>query len=38
MNSITSEARFRQRVIKYAEKNGVTAASIRHRRSRQTIY
>ena len=38
MNSITSEARFRRRVIKYAEKNGVTAASIRHRRSRQTIY
>lgn len=38
MNSITSEARFRQRVIRYAEKYGVTAASIRHRRSRQAIY
>lgn len=38
MNSITSEARFRQRVIRYAEKHGVTAAGIRHRRSRQAIY
>ena len=38
MNSITSEARFRQRVIRYAEKYGVTAASIRHHRSRQAIY
>ena len=38
MNSITSEARFRQRVIRYSEKHGVTAASIRHRRSRQAIY
>lgn len=38
MNSITSEAHFRQRVIKYSEKHGVTAASIRHRRSRQAIY
>jgi len=38
MNSITSEARFRQRVIRYSEKNGITAASIRHHRSRQAIY
>ncbi|MFI3327236.1 MAG: DDE-type integrase/transposase/recombinase [Clostridia bacterium] len=38
MSIITSEARFRQRVIKYAEKHGVTAASLRHRRSRQAIY
>ena len=38
MNSITSEARFRQRVIRYSEKHGVTAASIRHHRSRQAIY
>jgi len=30
MNSITSEAHFRQRVIRYSEKYGVTAASIRH--------
>lgn len=38
MNSITSEAHFRQRVIKYAKKNGVTNASIRHKRSRNAIY
>lgn len=38
MNSITSEAKFRQRVIRYADKHGVTAASIRHHRSRQAIY
>ena len=38
MISLHSEARFRQRVIRYSEKHGVTAASIRHRRSRQAIY
>ena len=38
MNSITSEARFRQRVLKYSFKHGVTAASIRFHRSRQAIY
>lgn len=38
MNSLYSEARFRQRVIRYSERYGVTAASIRHRRSRQAIY
>ena len=38
MISITSIAKFRQRVVKYSEKNGVTAASIRHRVSRQAIY
>ena len=38
MNSIASEARFRQRVIRYSEKHGVTAAGIRHHRSRQAIY
>lgn len=38
MNSISSEAHFRQRVIRYAEKYGVIAAGIRHRRSRQAIY
>lgn len=38
MTSITSEARFRQRVVKYSEKYGVTAASIRFHRSRQAIY
>ena len=30
MTSITSKAKFRQRVIRYSEKYGVTAASIRH--------
>ena len=38
MNSITSEARFRQRVLKYSVKHGVTAAGIRFHRSRQAIY
>lgn len=38
MSSIASNARFRQRVIRYAEKYGVTAASIRHRVSRKVIY
>ena len=38
MSIITSEAHFRQRVLKYSLKNGVTKASIRFGRSRQTIY
>jgi len=38
MTNITSEARFRQRVIRYAKKHGVTEASIRHHRSRNAIY
>ena len=38
MTSITSDARFRQRVIKYAEKNGVTKAADRYRVSRNSIY
>lgn len=38
MTSITSEARFRQRVIKYSQKHGVTAAANRYHRSRQAIY
>ena len=33
MSIITSEAHFRQRVVKYYIKNSVTAASIRFRRS-----
>jgi IS30 family transposase len=36
--SITSEARYRQRVVKYSYKYGVTQAGIRFRRSRQAIY
>ena len=35
MSSIASTARFRQRVIRYAEKHVVTEASIRHRVSRK---
>lgn len=38
MNSLTSKAYFRQRVVKYSEKNGVTKASIRFRVSRKAIY
>ena len=38
MKSISPKAHFRQRVIKYSAKNGVTAASIRYRISRKTIY
>lgn len=38
MTSITSKAYFRQRVIKYSEKYGVTKAAIRYRVSRKTIY
>lgn len=38
MNSITSEAHFRQRVVKYSQKHGVTAASRRFHVSRQAIY
>lgn len=38
MNSTAQEARFRQRVLKYSFKNGVTAASIRYKVSRMSIY
>jgi len=38
MNSLASKAHFRQRVIEYSEKNGVTKAAIRYRVSRNTIY
>ena len=38
MNIITSEAHFRQRVLKYSLKYGVTRASDRFGRSRQAIY
>lgn len=38
MNSLTSNAHFRQRVIKYALKNTVSEASRRYRISRQAIY
>ena len=38
MNSITSEAHFRQRVLKYSYKNSVTEASRRFHVCRQAIY
>ena len=38
MYSVTSEAKYRQRVVKYSNKHGVTQAGIRFRRSRQAIY
>lgn len=38
MNSITSQARYCQRVIQYSEKNGVTKASIHFRVCRKVIY
>lgn len=38
MNIIAQEARFRQRVVKYAQKYGVTEASIRNKVSRMSIY
>lgn len=38
MKSISPKAHFRQLVIKYSVRNGVTAASIRYRVSRKQIY
>ena len=38
MNKITQTARYRQSLIHYAQKNGVTAAAIRYRTFRQYIY
>ena len=38
MNSITSEAHFRQRVLKFSFKHGVTEASRRFHVSRNAIY
>lgn len=38
MNIIAQEAQFRQRVVKYSQKHGVTEASIRYRVSRMSIY
>ena len=36
--SIASEAKYRQRVVRYSYRHGVTQAGIRFRRSRQAIY
>lgn len=38
MSIITQDVRFRQSVVKYSYKNGVTAASIQHKVNRRTIY
>ena len=38
MNSIAQEARFRQRVVKFSQRKGVTEASRRFHLSRQAIY
>ena len=38
MDKITQTARYRQSLIHYAQKNGVTAAAIRYRTYRQYIY
>ena len=38
MGMVTQEAYFRQRVLNYAAKHGVTAAAIRHHVSRKTVH
>ena len=38
MNSITQDIKFKQSVIKYSYKNGVTAASLQYKLHRKTIY
>ena len=38
MKRITQEAYQRQRILKYAQKRGVTAAAIRYKVSRKTVY
>ena len=38
MNSITQDIKFKQLVIKYSQKNGVTAASLMYKVPRKTIY
>lgn len=38
MNKITQTMRFRQAVIEYSNKHGVTAAAIRYHLNRQYIY
>ena len=38
MNKITQDMRFKQAVIEYSFKNGVTKAAIRYKTSRQNIY
>jgi len=38
MNSITQDVRYKQSVIKYSFKHGVTKAAIKHKQHRKTIY
>ncbi len=38
MNKITQDMRFKQAVIEYSFKNGVTKAAIRYKTTRQNIY
>ena len=38
MNKITQDMRFKQAVIEYSLKHGVTSAAIRYRTNRQYIY
>ena len=38
MNTVTQTMRYRQAIIKYAEKYGVTKAAIRYKTNRQYIY
>ena len=38
MNSITQDVKFKQSVVKYSLKNGVTAASVEFKVHRKTIY
>lgn len=38
MNSVTQDMRFRQSLIKYSEKHGVTKAAIKYKTNRQYIY
>jgi transposase InsO family protein len=38
MNKITQDMRFRQSLLNYAEKNGVTKAAIKYKTNRQYIY
>ena len=38
MNTITQKIRFRQAIIKYAQKYGVTKAAIRYNVNRQYVY
>ena len=38
MNSITQELKYKQSIVKYVLRNGVTAASIVYKKHRKTIY